>query len=191
VPEADVKSPRARAFARAHALTGAVWAAGIALQLAASLMRDRVPLSDDLFITSMIAPAWSFLQVCLLAGALRLTRRRAEPWSTPTRVAISVGAAIVFMLLQPGIISMLLAGPAAFSPTDKVALALLWSTPLALYVVPAGIVVWAWALRNGRVSLPRALGYGLVAQGVLNFAFIAWLNHLWQIYVKVQQPTGP
>jgi len=191
VPEADVELSRARAFTRAHALTGAIWVVGIGLQLAASLVRDRLPLSDDLFITSMIAPAWTFLQVCLLAGALRLARRRAEPWSTRMRVVFGVGAAVVFMLLQPGIISLLLAGPAAFNPADKVALALLWSTPLALYIVPAAIVVWAWVQRDGRVSLPRALGYGLVAQGVLNFAFIAWLNHLWQIYVKVRQPTGP
>ena len=191
MPEADVESSRVRAFARAHALTGAIWAVGIALQLAASLVRDRLPLSDDLFITSMIAPAWTFLQVCLLAGALRLTRRRAEPWSARSRVVFGFGVAVVFMLLQPGIISLLLAGPAAFSPADRVALALLWSTPLALYVVPAGIVVWAWALRDGLVSLPRALGYGLVAQGVLNFAFIVWLNHLLTIYVKVRQPAGP
>ena len=191
MPEADVESSRIRAFARTHALTGAIWAAGIALQLTGSLLRDRLPLSDDLFITSMIAPAWTFLQVCLLAGALRLARRRAESWSTRMRVVFGVGAAVAFMLLQPGIISLLLAGPVAFNPADRVALALLWSTPLALYIVPAAIVVWAWVQRDGRVSLPQALGYGLVAQGVLNFAFIAWLNHLWQIYVKVQQPTGP
>ncbi len=191
MPEGDVKSARARAFARAHWLTGAVWAVGIGLQLASSLLRDRIALSDDLYLTSLIAPAWTFLQVCLLAGALRLTRRRAEAWSTRGRVAFGAGAAVVFMLLQPGIISLLLAGPGAFDPADRVALALLWSTPLALYVVPAAIVVWAWVRRDGRVSLPRALGYGLIAQGILNFAFITWLNHLWAIYVNVPSPPRP
>jgi hypothetical protein len=106
-------------------------------------------------------------------------------------VAFGAGAAVVFMLLQPGIISLLLAGPGAFDPADRVALALLWSTPLALYVVPAAIVVWAWVRRDGRVSLPRALGYGLIAQGILNFAFITWLNHLWAIYVNVPSPPRP
>ena len=179
--EPEVEWPRVRAFARAHALTGAIWATGIALQLSASLLRERIAFSNDLYLTSLIAPGWTFLQVCLLAGALRLARRRAEPWSTRMRVVFGITAAVVFMLLQPGILSLLLAGPAGFNPADKVALALLWSTPLALYLAPAAIVVWAWTWRDGRVSLPRALGYGLVAQGVLNFAFIMWLNHLWVV----------
>jgi hypothetical protein len=191
VDEPEVKWPRARAFARAHAVTGAAWAVGIGLQLAASLLRDRVSLSDDLFLTSMIAPAWTFLQVCLLAGVLRLMRRRAEPWRTRSRVVFGIGAAAACMLLQPGVLLLLLSGPAAFNPADTVALALLWSTPLALYLAPAAIVVWAWVRRDGRVSLPRALGYGLVAQGVLNFAFILWLNHLWAVYVNIRQPAGP
>jgi len=143
-------------------------------------------LSDDLFITSMIAPAWTFLQVCLLAGALRLMRPRAASWSARSRAWFGVAAAVAFTLLQPGIVSALVNG---LNPADGVALALLWSTPLALYLVPAAIIVWAWS--SGRVSLPRALGYGLVAQGVINFAFIIWLNHLWVVYLRPQQPTGP
>jgi len=180
MPEADVRWPRARAFARAHALTGVIWAVGIVVQLSASLLRDRIAFSDDLYLTSLIAPAWTFLQVCLLAGALRLLRPRAKAWSTRSRAWFGVAAAAVFMLLQPGILSVLLNG---FDPADKVALALLWSTPLALYLVPVAIVVWAWSRPEGRVSLPRALGYGLVAQGVLSFAFMLWLNHLWAIYI--------
>jgi hypothetical protein len=186
VSEADVKWPRTRAFARDHALTAVIWAAGIGLQLAASLLRERITFSDDLYLTSLIAPAWTFLQVCLLAGALRLMRPRAASWSSRSRAWLGAAAAAVFMLLQPEMISALLNG---FNPADKVALALLWSTPLALYLVPAAIVVWAWT--SGRVSLPRALGYGLMAQGVMNFAFIVWLNRLWVVYLKPQQPLGP
>lgn len=180
MPEGNVKSADVRAFARAHALTGVIWVVGIVVQLSASLLRDRIAFSDDLYLTSLIAPAWTFLQVCLVAGALRLMRRRAAPWSARSRAWFGVAAAAVFMLLQPGILSVLLNG---FNPADKVAMALLWSTPLALYVVPVAIVVWAWSRPDGRISLPRALGYGLVAQGVLSFGFLLWLNHLWAIYV--------
>ena len=186
VSEVDVKWPRARAFARDHALTAIVWVVGIGLQLAASPLRERTTFSNDLYLTSLIAPAWTFLQVCLLAGSLRLMRPRAASWSARSRAWFGVAAAAAFMLLQPGILAVLLNGS---NPTDKVSLALLWSTPLALYLVPAAIVVWAWSA--GRVSLPRALGYGLVAQGVLDFAFIIWLNHLWVVYLKPQQPAGP
>ena len=166
MPEEAVRWPRARAFARAHALTGIMWAVGIVVQLSASLLRDRIAFSDDLYLTSLIAPAWTFLQVCLLAGTLRLMRPRTASWSTRSRAWTGVTAAAVFMPLQPGILSVLLNG---FDPADKVALALLWSTPLTLYVVPVAIVVWAWSRPGGRVSLPRALGYGLAAQGVVSF----------------------
>jgi hypothetical protein len=180
VSETEATWSRTRAFARAHALTSAIWAVGIVVQLSASLLRERIAFSDDLYLTSLIAPAWTFLQVCLLAGALHLMSGRAGSWSTRSRAWFGVAAAAVFMLLQPGILSVLLNG---FNPADKVALALLWSTPLALYAVPVAIVVWAWSRGDGRVSLPRALGYGLVAQGVLNFAFIVWLNHLWVVFI--------
>jgi hypothetical protein len=186
MPEKTVIDPTKRA----HAITLAVWAVGIGLQLAAPLLRDRVTLSDDLFITSMIAPAWSFLQLCLLAGALRLTRRRVEGWSSNKKALHGSVAAAVFMLLQPGFVSLAVNGTAGLA-SDRVALALLWSTPLALYIVPAAIVVWAWARSEGRVSLPRALGYGLVAQGAINFGFILWLGRLWELYFKTQTPTGP
>jgi hypothetical protein len=39
-----------------RAITVALWAVGIGLQLAAPLLRDRVPLSDELFIDSMVMP---------------------------------------------------------------------------------------------------------------------------------------
>ena len=175
---------------RYRIVTFALFALGVGLQAAAPLLRDRVPLSDDLLITSILSPAWTFLQVCLLALVLRLLRRSGELWSVRRRAATAAGVAVLTMLPQPQFISLMMAGPAGFTWADRVSVALLWSTPLALYLVPAAIVVWAWA-RRGRTSLPRALGYGLMAIGVLNFGFILWLTHLWEIYVKVQQPTGP
>jgi hypothetical protein len=188
MPAGEAKTPDPRA----HAMTIAVWIVGVGLQLGAPLLRDRVPLSDDLFITSMVAPAWTFLQVCLLAGALRLMRRRTESWSVRRRAVAGAGVAVAFMLLQPGFVSLAMTAGAGFDWSDGVSVALLWSTPLALYVVPAGIVVWVWARGDGRVSLPRALGYGLVAQGVLNLGFILWLTHLWELYSNSpQSAVGP
>lgn len=157
---------------------------GIGLQFAAPLLRDRVPLSDELAVTSFLAPWWLFLQVLLLAGGLLVFRRFSEGWSPGARVAFGIGAASAIMLLQPELITQLVAneGPLGDNPMR---VALMWSTPLAFYVIPAGLVVFSWLRRDGQgMSMPRALGLGLVVIGVLNFAYILWLTHLWETYVR-------
>jgi hypothetical protein len=65
--------------------------------------------------------------------------------------------------------------------------ALLWSTPLAFYLLPAALVIFSWLRRDRRYTLLRALGIGLLSIGILNFPFILWLTHLWAVYY---QPMG-
>lgn len=164
--------------------TIAFWAIGIALQLAAPLLRDRVPLSDELLIDSIIMPVWTFLQVCLLAGLLRVLRNQSEAWSPSRRATYGAVAAVAFMLLQPGFAEVLFGG--ADFARDHLKAALLWSAPLAFYVVPAFFVVWEWLRRGRPAATARTLGIGLVFIGVVNFPFILWLTYLWRIYVNTQ-----
>jgi hypothetical protein len=171
---------------RRRLITAALWAVGVALQFAAPLLRDRVPLSDDLFITSMLAPWWLFLQVCLLAGLLKLLRRRSEVWSGGVRIAFAAGAAVILMLLQPDLLTQVFASGNVPLSENLARVALLWSTPLAFYVVPAAIVVGSWLRRERPFSALRALGWGLVSIGVLNFPYILWLTHLWRVYYQPQ-----
>jgi hypothetical protein len=164
-------------------LTAALWAIGVGLQFMAPLLRDRVPLSDDLFIGSFLAPWWLFAQVALLAGVLKLFARRAESWSGTSRILFAVGLAAVLALLEPDLLTQVIADDVPLSQ-NPMRVALIWSTPLSFYLVPAGLVIWSWAWRDGRLTLSRALGLGLVVIGVLNFPFILWLTHLWELYVK-------
>ena len=87
------------------------------------------------------------------------------------------------MLPQPDMITQIVDRGVPLSD-NPMRIALLWSTPLAFYVVPAGLVVWSWLWRDSRLSLPRALGLGLVVIGLLNFPFILWLTYLWEVHVK-------
>lgn len=165
-------------------LTAFLWAVGIGLQFAAPLLRDRVPLSDELFIMSFLAPWWMFLLAVILAGVLLAVRRVSERWSEAGRVAFGIGAAAVLMMLQPEVITQVIANESALSG-NPLRVALMWSTPLAFYVVPAGLVVFSWLRRDGGgMSMPRALALGLVVIGVLNFVYILWLTHLWDTYVR-------
>jgi len=93
------------------------------------------------------------------------------------------------MLPQPDLVNQIVGhGPPLSS--DPATVALLWSTPLAFYVVPAGIVVAAWLSGPARMTLVRALGLGLVVIGVLNFPYILWLTHLWDVYIRPQSALG-
>jgi hypothetical protein len=99
-------------------------------------------------------------------------------------VAFGIGAATVLMMLQPEVITQIVGQDVPLSD-NPMRVALIWSTPLALYVIPAGLVVFSWLRRDGGgMSMPRALAWGLVAIGVLNFAYILWLTHLWDTYVR-------
>lgn len=165
-------------------LTPLLWAVGIGLQFAAPLVRDRVPLSDDLLISSMLAPWWTFLQVCLLAGLLAILKRTSLRWSPAARTTFAIVAAALVALLQPWFLSMLFVRDGIPVEQDPVALAQLWSVPLAFYLVPAGIVVVSWLRRSARFSAMRSLGWGLVFIGVVNLPFQLWLTHLWDTYIR-------
>jgi len=177
-----VPTPRGREKGGAL-LTAALWVVGVGLQFAAPLLRDRVPLSDDLFIGSFLSPWWVFAQVALLAGVLALFARVSMKWSSGGRAGFAIGAALLLALLEPNLITQLLGQdvPLADNP---VRMALIWSTPLTFYVIPAALVVYSWLRRDPRLTLMRALGLGLVVIGVLNFPFILWLTHLWEVYVR-------
>ncbi|MBE0695903.1 MAG: hypothetical protein IH586_03180 [Anaerolineaceae bacterium] len=165
---------------RNHWLTILLWGGGTGLQFLAPLLRDRVPLSDDLLVTSVLAPWWLFLQVVLLAGWLAAFRPTANRWSLTGRKVFGVLSAALIMLLQPDLITQIIeVSPLSANPLR---IALLWSTPLAFYVLPAALVVVAWLRRKQPMFLLRTLGLGLVIIGILNLPFILWLTHLWSLY---------
>lgn len=166
-------------------VTAAIWAVGVGLQFAAPLLRDRVPLSDDLFIGSFLAPWWSFGQVMLFAGVLALFRRAADGWSRGGRMGFAIAGAALFSLLQPELITQIVGNEVPLSD-NPVRVALLWSTPLAFYVMPAALVAYSWLKRGAQLTLLRALGIGLVVIGVINFAYILWLTRLWELYIEPQ-----
>jgi hypothetical protein len=167
-------------------LTAAAWAAGIGLQFMAPVLRDRVPLSDDLAITSFLSPWWLFLQVVLLALWLKGFQRLSQGWTQPSRTVFAIVSAAIFLLLEPDLVTQVIeyGTPLNASPVRT---ALLWSTPLAFYLLPAALVIFSWLRRDRRYTLLRALGIGLLSIGILNFPFILWLTHLWAVYY---QPMG-
>jgi len=168
------------------ALTIALWVIGVALQFAVPLVRDPTTLSDDLYVGSFLAPWWVFLQVLLLAGLLAMFRRRSEAWSNAARFTFAVAGVFLFALLEPNLMTALLDRGTPLVE-DPVRIALMWSTPLAFYVVPAGLVVFSWLRRDARFTLPRALGAGLVFIGIASFVYVLWLGHLWELYYR---PAG-
>ena len=150
------------------------------------MLRDKVPLSDDLFITSILTPWWVFLQVLLLTGWLWIFRRKSAKWSERAKIIFAVVSALFFMLLEPNMLTLIIAHevPLRLNPVGA---NLIWSTPLFFYVLPAGLVIYVWLKRPLWLPLFRALGLGLVAIGILNFGYILWLTHLWDLYLR---PAG-
>jgi hypothetical protein len=67
---------------------------------------------------------------------------------------------------------------------NPVGAALIWSTPLFFYLLPAALVIFSWLKRPLWLPLARALGLGLVIIGVLGFGYILWLTHLWDLYIR-------
>jgi len=179
----QAKSQSAARSKSGAALTLALWAIGVGLQFAVPLLRDRVTLSDDLYVGSFLAPWWTFLQVLLLAGLLAMFRRRSEGWSNTGRITFAVVGALLFSLLESNLLTTLL-GQGVPLADDPVRVALMWSTPLAFYGVPAGLVIFSWIRRDPRFTLPRALGTGLVFIGIASFAYVVWLGHLWELYYR-------
>ena len=170
---------------RGALITAAFWVVGVGLQFTTPLLRDRVPLSDDLFIGSFLAPWWCFAQVVLLAGFLALFRKTTNGWSRGGRMGFAIVSAVLFSILQPELITLIIENgvPLADNP---VRVALLWSTPLAFYLVPAILVLYSWLKRDARLTLIRALGIGLVVIGVLSFPYILWVTRLWALYIEPQ-----
>jgi hypothetical protein len=184
--ESDLPLQNPRSPTRSIWLTLALWLVGIALQFAAPLLRDKVPLSDDLFITSILTPWWVFLQVLLLTGWLWIFRRRSAKWSERARIIFAVVSALFFMLLEPNMLTLIIAHevPLRLNPVGA---NLIWSTPLFFYVLPAALVIFSWLKNPHWLPIVRALGFGLVLIGVLNFGYILWLTHLWVQYLR---PAG-
>lgn len=166
-----------------RALTLGLWALGIGLQFAVPLLRDRVSLSDDLLVTSFLAPWWVFTQVLLLAGFLVLVRRFMRAWRGSARLAVGIASALVFALLEPSLLTTLI-DPSVPLAQDPVRAALMWSTPLAFYLVPTALVLWAWLWQNARFTMPRALGAALAFIGVASFPYVLWLGRLWYLYIR-------
>ena len=156
------------------------------LQFAAPFLRDKVPLSDDLFITSILTPWWVFLQVLLLAGWLWIFRRRSAKWTERARIIFAVVSALFFMLPEPNMLTLIIAHEVPLS-LNPVGANLIWSTPLFFYVLPAGLVIFSWLKKPNWLPLARALGLGLAIIGVLNFGYILWLTRLWDLYLR---PSG-
>ena len=184
--ESNQVSPKNKVGSNRPWLTLALWLLGVALQFAAPLLRDQVPLSDDLFVSSILTPWWVFLQVLLLAGWLSIFRRKSVKWTERTKIFFAVISALVLMLLEPNMLTLIIAHevPLRLNPVGA---NLIWSTPLFFYVLPAGLVIYTWLKRPHWLTLGRALGLGLVLIGILNFGYILWLTHLWDLYLR---PSG-
>jgi hypothetical protein len=184
--ENDQSSQKSRSASQGAWLTPTLWLVGVALQFAAPLLRDKVPLSDDLFITSILTPWWVFLQVLLLTGWLWLFRRKSAKWTERARIIFALVSALFFMLLEPNMLTLIIAHevPLRLNPVGA---SLIWSTPLFFYVLPAALVIYSWLKRPSFLPLAKALGLGLVLIGVLNFGYILWLTHLWDLYLR---PSG-
>lgn len=170
-----------------RAVTAALFTAALGLQLAAPLLRDRVPLSDALFIDSVLIPVWTAVLLGLLAMVLWLATRRGDSWPPAGRIAWGVGVGVVIGVLHAFGASALVGG----MPVDTmgpVEVALLWGIPAILWLVPAAALLIGWARSRWRIA--RSLAVALVALGVLNFPFILWLTHLWAVYVNVAPGTA-
>jgi len=163
------------------------WIIGLVLILGvAPLVRSRVSLSDELDLYSLLLPVWSLLQLGLLAGALWGLRGRATGWSVTARAIVALAMAVIVGVLQPVIltsISTVLGSSAAPLPGDPLQAALLWSTPLLFYVVPAAMVAYSW-VRSATVRVVHVLGLASVVVGVLNIVAIFWFTHLWSLFVR-------
>ena len=182
----DLSSQKPRSGLWGFWLTLVLWLVGVGLQFAAPFLRDKVPLSDDLFITSILTPWWVFLQVLLLAGWLWIFRRRSAKWTERARIIFAVVSTLFFMLPEPNMLTLIIAHEVPLS-LNPVGANLIWSTPLFFYVLPAGLVIFSWLKKPNWLPFFRALGLGLAIIGVLNFGYILWLTRLWDLYLR---PSG-
>jgi uncharacterized YccA/Bax inhibitor family protein len=169
-------------------LAALLWGVGIALLFAASFVRARVSLSDDLDAISVLAPIWIFLQVCVLTGVLAGLGRLPAMQVRRSRVIAAVSSAVVVLFLDPQIWSLFIPGDRPLSQ-QPVLLAQIWSIPLAFYLPAALIVVACWLPRPRRISYGIALGLALIAIGLANLPFTLWLGHLWRLYYEHQSGT--
>jgi len=122
----------------------------------------------------------------LLAGWLWIFRRMSERWTERSRIIFAVVSALFFMLLEPNMLTLIIAHEVPLS-LNPVGANLIWSTPLFFYVLPAALVIFSWLKRPRWLPVARALGLGLVIIGILSFGYILWLTHLWDLYLR---PAG-
>jgi len=166
-------------------ITIAIWVVGISLQLARPWLCTLFALNTDDFMVSIIAPLWSFMLVCLLAGLLRVLRKLTEKWGGLWRVVLAMVLGVVLMLPQADLIMVFRESIRFPHYIDPLRYILLWVTPLTFYVVPAALVMISWLQHNRLVSTLRALGLGLVFIGVIYVPFGLWLN---QMLLRYTQP---
>ncbi|HSK46665.1 MAG TPA: hypothetical protein VLA05_01520 [Coriobacteriia bacterium] len=176
---------------RAALGTAFFWIAGLGiLFFLLPLVKAQVSLSDDLDLAAGLVPAWTFLQVCILAGILAATRTRSEDWTPRARTAfgISVGAAVA--LLQPWFVSLVLGRLETPLTADPVQFGVAWTMPVVFYVLPAVTIVGAWLRRERPIPTVSALGLSLFIIALSSLPYVYWLTHLWRIYIEPQSPLG-
>ena len=178
----------AASASKSRRLNAAVpWVIGLVLVLGvAPLVRARVSMSDELDLYSMLLPVWTLLQLALFAGALSWLRVHSTGWSVAVRAILAFVIALTIGVLQPVIltsISTIIGSSAARLAGDPLQAALLWSTPLLFYVIPAGIVAYSW-VRSATLRVVHVLGPASVVVGVLDIVAILWFTHLWSLYVR-------
>jgi hypothetical protein len=165
-------------------ITIAIWAAGIILQLARPWLCTLFALNIENFMVSIVAPMWSFMLVCLLAGLLRVFRKPAEKIGSLWRAVFALDFAVVLMLPQADLIMVFRESWRFPHYIDPMRYILLWAVPLTFYAVPAAVVVVSWLQHNRLVSIMRALGLALVIIGVVYVPFGLWLNQLQLMYTQ-------
>lgn len=101
-------------------------------------------------------------------------------WLTVARWGVGVG----LQFLAPALRDQVSLSEDLFIISIPVRIALLWSTPLAFYLLPATLVLLAWLWQDKQMSLLRVLGLGLLFIGLVNFPFILWLTYLWNVYYQ-------
>lgn len=169
------------------AITSLTWAlAGALVLVVAPAIRSQVPLSDELDLGSLLLPWWSLLQIAVLALVLRALRKRSLSWSTARRAWTGTTLAALVFLLSPSVLSLLssvLGDDLARLGRDQVQVALLWSTPLLFYVIPAALVVYMWS-KNERFTVARSVGAAAIAIAMGNLVAIFWFTSLWARFVR-------
>jgi hypothetical protein len=159
-------------------ITIVIWGVGLALLLARKWLCATFHLNTEMYMASIMGPAWAFMLVCFLAGFLRVFRRPAEKWSRRGRVIFALAATFVLALPQIDLLLTLRDGWSFIHIVNRYWLIIPCVTALVFFLLPAGIVVVSWLDHNRSISTLRALGLALVIYAVLYVPFGLWINTL-------------